>query len=148
MKFFEMMSRLIMQVMLKWGYRGGKISIALYQGAHREDSWGRSSWEIPTFPSNENALKTYQRRDSEDTQTQIILGGGVFITLVVSSLHVFLFVVGYGLIKTLMVLYVFIPMGATRWHVEVNTGLGYEWWRYYFVENSMFRELVNEYRLT
>ena len=34
----------------------------------------------------------------------------MFITLVVSSLHVFLFVVGYGLIKTLMVLYVFIPM--------------------------------------
>ena len=33
----------------------------------------------------------------------------MFITLVVSSLHVFLFVVGYGLIKTLMVLYVFIP---------------------------------------
>ena len=50
----------------------------------------------------------------------------MFITLVVSSLHVFLFVIGYGLIKTLMVLYVFIPMGATRWHVEVNTGLGYE----------------------
>ena len=50
----------------------------------------------------------------------------MFITLVVSSLHVFLFVVGYGLIKTLMVLYVFIHMGATRWHVEVNTGLGYE----------------------
>ena len=148
MKFFEMMSRLIMQVMLKWGYRGGKISIALYQGAHREDSWGRSSWEIPTFPSNENALKTCQRPDSEDTQTQIILGGGGRVYYTSCKFPSCIFVVGYGLIKTLMVLYVFIPMGATRWHVEVNTGLGYEWWRYYFVENSMFRELMNEYRLT
>lgn len=62
---------------------------------------------MPTFPSTENAPKTFQRGDSEDTDN--VRGGGVFITLLVSSLHVFLFVVGYGLIKTLMVLYVFIP---------------------------------------